>query len=158
MTRLLRFAAARPWLGWLLFTPFLAVVLFWMLDRTPPFQQVGPAKIENIPRPGGAVVLSMPVRRQLSRDCSVHFYRHLFDGGGHRIDNVGEGFLTADGLRVQASRMGPDWMRLTVPIPAEAQPGSALLVSQLEYSCNPVHSIWPIQVNLLMPFKLESRE
>ena len=142
--------AQRYWrITWLL---MLAWPAWWALDRAPPFRQLAPATYTAV-RPGGTTVIVLPsVERDLDRDCNVHWSQHLYDGAGTR-HNLAGGYQTANGLIEQAQRMGAT-LRMAVPISAAAAPGQALWVSQLEYRCNPMHVLAPIEVQLSVSFEI----
>ena len=142
--------AQRYWrITWLL---MLAWPAWWSLDREPPFRQLAPATYTAV-RPGGTTVIVLPsVERDLDRDCNVHWSQHLYDGQGTR-HNLASGYQTSAGLIEQAQRMGAT-LRMAVPISSAAAPGQALWVSQLEYRCNPIHTIAPIEVQVSVSFEI----
>ena len=92
------------------------------------------------------VIVLPSVERDLDRDCSVRWSQHLYDGAGTR-HNLSSGYHTAAGLLEQARRMGST-LRMAVPISPAAAPGQALWISQLEYRCNPIHTLAPIEVQV----------
>jgi hypothetical protein len=142
--------AQRYWrITWLL---MLAWPAWWALDRKPPLRQLAPATYTAV-RPGGTTVIVLPsVERDLDRDCSVRWSQHLYDGQGTR-HNLASGYQTSAGLIEQAQRMG-NTLRMAVPISPAAAPGSALWISQLEYRCNPIHTLAPIEVQLSIPLEI----
>jgi hypothetical protein len=141
----------------LLIVPVLVLILFgvklvmWGADRAPPFKvlHVNPA----IAAPGQPVRLVAQVRRDLHRKCSVTFTRHLFDGAGFRHDMEGAQMLSDEALRALDAR-APGMLNVTLRVPSHASPGSASLVTALDYECNPMHAAWPIHVVTEMRFTI----
>lgn len=150
----IRWAGRHAWLGWLLCVPVAWQLLDWIIDREPPFAALGAAQASPV-RAGGTVVFIAAVRRDLDRDCTVQFSRHLIDGLGIRHDFAADPrVMTADGLREMDSAMGHQ-LRLAVNIPAGAAPGPATYTSDLIYRCNPVHVLWPIAVSMPLRFHID---
>jgi hypothetical protein len=126
----------------------LLVVLYYAADREPPFAvlSVKPAAAY----PGEFVAIEANVRRQVERNCSAEFARYIFDSQGTRYD-LGGGTASAE-LVGRMERQSPGVLRLSVQVPPTAAPGTAHLVTVLDYACNRTHRIAPIQVTTEMPF------
>ena len=134
-------------LSWVIIGACALVALYWALDRTPPFVMTG-YTVLNATR-GETAYVTATVERDVGRDCTVNFVRYLMDANKARHDIGGTQYMTAAALR-QMERDMPDSLRLAVRIPADAPVGPATLVTALEYRCNPMHSLWPMDVLLEM--------
>ena len=152
--RIVVWAEKNSWLAWLLCVPILWQAGVWLTDRSPPFAVIGPVVMKNA-KPGEMAFFTAPVRRDLDRNCSVQFSRHLIDGRGIRFDLTKEpGMMTAAGLRAMDAAMG-GYLRLAVDVPEAAAPGPAIFATDLSYACNPIHRAWPIEVSLEILFVIE---
>lgn len=133
-------------LSWAIIGVCALVALYWALDRTPPFAMTD-YTVTNSTR-GETAYINAHVKRDLSRDCPVRFSRYLYSGGvRHEISGVQ--YMSAAAIADMDKQM-PDALRLAVRIPADVPVGSATLVTALEYTCNPIHTIYPIEVLLEM--------
>ena len=133
----------------------MAQMLVWAADRKPPFEllSVEPA----VATPGESVVLVFRVRRNVERDCAAILTRWVIDGKGVKIDLEGQQRISASAIRELEQRT-PGMLITSVPVPLSAFPGDAMLVSDLEYICNPVQKWWwPINVTTIAPFKIGPR-
>ena len=146
---------ARDWmvshwqLAWIL---LLVWPVIWVADRDSPFSIV--KYVEPDPaKAGDTIVFSMPVKRDVDRGCSTHFSRYMIDSANVRHDYGGTQFMSSDSIKAMDKAMGP-WVRLAVQVPAGAKPGRAVLVTELEYQCNPMHALWPINVTLYSPLEV----
>lgn len=145
------------WMHRLLVVPVIIIVLFWIelaiwaLDRHPPFEilNVEPATVE----PGQAVYLKAQVRRDVDRNCSVQYTRHIYDGANFRHDLEGVQRMNSEAIRTMDAR-APGQLNLTIRVPSNAAPGNASLVTALDYECNPLHAMWPIHVVSEMRFTI----
>ena len=128
----------------------LIVVMVQALDREPPFHllSVEPAAA----KPGETVRLRMAVTRDITRPCSASFSRYVVDSEATRY------FLDAS----QASRKLIEAIELRTPgrldvafkVPDASAIGPATLITSLEYTCNKVHYLWPIEVTMTAPFEV----
>ena len=147
-------AESHAWVAWLLCVPIVWQGGLWLTDRSPPFAITGAVVTVNA-RPGDMAFFTALVRRDLDRDCSVLFTRHLIDGKGMRFDLSKEpGVLTAEGLQAMDAAMG-GYLRLAVAVPESAAPGPAIFATNFSYMCNPIHRAWPIEVSMSMLFVIE---
>lgn len=126
----------------------LVLVLIQAADRKPPFQilSVEPASAKA----GEVVTIRARVWRDKTRNCSVVMSRSVFDAESVRWDYPVARFT--DELIDRMELATPSELRVSVMVPPSAVVGEAHLVSVLEYRCNRVHSIWPIEVTTVMPF------
>lgn len=137
--------------SWAIIWACALVALYWALDRTPPFVMTE-YTVLNATR-GETAYVTATVERDVGRDCTVNFVRYLIDANKARHDIGGTQYMTAAALR-QMERDMPDSLRLAVRIPADVPIGPATLVTALEYRCNPMHSLWPMDVLLEMKLKV----
>lgn len=138
-------------LAWLPSTVLLCafvVVIVQAADRKPPFQilSVEPAEA----KPGDMVTIRAKVWRDKSRNCSAVMSRSVFDATMVRFDYPVTRFSDAIIDRMEKDKPGE--LRVSIIVPPNASPGMADLVSVLEYRCNRVHAIWPIEVTTNMHF------
>ena len=126
----------------------LMSVTWFAADRVPPFAMlsVEPA----IGWPGDYLTIQASVKRDATRDCSAEFSRFIFDANGSRYD-LGTSTASADMIKAMEAKR-PGKLLVTVKLPESIHPGPAKLTTVLEYRCNKVHRIWPIEVTLQMPF------
>jgi hypothetical protein len=130
-------------------------IAVWALDRRPPFHLVSVQPALAIP--GQSVVLTMVVRRNVERECSVTWSRWVFDGRNVRIDLEGQQQMGAAGISdIEVRNAGR--LTISVPIPSSAFPGGAELVYDLDYVCNPLQRWWPINVVARVPFEIANRD
>lgn len=136
--------------SWLIIVAAALVAGYWALDRTPPFV-LGQYTVFN-GRAGETAFVAANVERKTARACTVNFSRYLIDAQRIRHDLGGMQYMSAAALQ-QMERDMPDALRLAVKIPPDMPTGPANLVTALEYRCNPVHALWPMDV--LLEMKLE---
>ena len=137
--------------SWAIIGACALVALYWALDRSPPFV-MHEYTVLNATR-GETAYVNATVERDVGRGCTVNFVRYLIDANKARHDIGGTQYMTAAALQ-QMERDMPDSLRLAVRIPADAPVGPATLVTALEYRCNPMHSLWPIDVLMLIDLKV----
>lgn len=137
--------------SWVIIGACALVALYWALDRTPPFV-MHEYTVFNASR-GETAYVNATVERDVGRDCTVNFVRYLIDANKARHDIGGTQHMTAAALQ-QMERDMPNSVRLAVRIPADAPVGPATLVAALEYRCNPMHALWPIDVLMLIDLKV----
>lgn len=123
-----------------------AQVGWWMFDRAPPFEMVSYSSTNA--RAGEPIFIDATVKRDLSRECSTVFSRHMFDSRGVRFDLSGQQMMSVSALRT-LNQISPDKLRLNVMVPPIAATGRAMLTTVLEYRCNP----W--QESLGRPIRVE---
>ena len=70
--------------------------------------------------------------------------RYLFSAGV-RYEISGAQYMSAAAIADLNQQM-PDALRMAVRMAADVPPGPATLVTALEYTCNPMHAVWPIEV------------
>lgn len=130
---------------------FVVEVVIWSVDRHPPFEVLATAPA--MVAPGEIVDLVADVRRDTDRGCSARFTRHIYDGASSRHDLEGVQIINAEGIR-DIERRTPGQLWVSVRVPSKATPGQASLVTNLDYTCNPLHGLWPIHVITEIPFTI----
>lgn len=135
--------------AWTTIAICLGILGTWSLDRTPPIKLL--SSIDSQALPGSYIVIHAKVKRDLTRHCAVDYSRYMYDGAGVRYDLQGTTTLTEEAIQL-TDKITPDALRLGFVVPQSAHPGPASLVSVLEYRCNPLHRIWPIEMVFTMPF------
>ena len=152
--RLVKWAGRNAWMGWLFCLPLFYQLVDWSLDRHPPFGIIGPVEVRG-GKPGETVYFHAPVRRDLDRNCSVRFSRHMIDGAGVRFDfALDPRIMTPDGLRAMDLLMDGG-LRLAVDVPRGASPGRGSYTTELLYQCNPLHKWFPIAVTMPLKFTIQ---
>lgn len=131
----------------------VGTLLWWSFARAAPFyvkNYVEPSSVKA----GETVFFTMPAYRDLGRDCSVKWSRHLIDSISVRHDlREGERFMSAEALRSMSEAMGQT-LKTAALVPDSAAPGRAVLVTNLRFTCNPVQVAFPIEVTLFFPFEV----
>lgn len=126
-------------------------MLTWQLavDRDPPFrvEQVYPAAAY----PGETIAIPAAVWRDTARDCAVDMDRYVLDSDLQRTDYPRASFSPLDIADME--KRAPGMMRPSVLLSANAACGSAMLVTNLYYSCNQAQQwLLPIHVRAELPF------
>lgn len=134
-----------------------AVILVWgVMDRTPPLTLVSvePAAA----RAGEIVTIRARVNRDLSRDCSAEFSKYIF---GKTIGTfplpvesrfvLGAQSASPEMIRAM-ERTWPGGLVVSERIPVELMPGPARLIADITYRCNKAHALFPVVVNMTLPF------
>lgn len=138
------------WIAYAIIAAALAQLGWWALDRHPPFELL---KINTVEVHQNVVRFNLNVRRDLERGCSVEFGRHLIDADGFRHDTSVGQIMDAPALAEMDRRMGGKLL-LSMDLPAGFVRGPATMVTVLKYSCNPLQTLWPIQVQMTVPFEV----
>lgn len=135
----------------------MALVVLWgVLDRTPPATliSVEPASA----RAGEIVTIRANIKRDLSRECDAEFSRYIFGMTAGNFPQpvearfvLGTQTASADMIRMM-DRTWPDGLIVSERIPFELLPGPARLIADITYRCNKGHSLWPVTVNMNLPF------
>lgn len=132
----------------------LGQITWWIFDNRPPFimTQYWATPV----KPGGQVYFLALVKRDIARNCSVIFSRHMFDSEGARYDIVSGQQMSAVALR-QMETVTPGELRLWLRVPEQMPLGTARMVTVLEYQCNPIHHLrGGINVDMTMEFEVIS--
>lgn len=136
-----------------LFWACVLLAAYWAADRTPPLVvrgQVGAISVER----GSVAQIELSVQRNVRRNCSVSYHRHLYDADGFRFDLPG----SPSGMNAEAiaalERSHPGRLLLLVPIPRKAAPGPVRLVTSMQFVCNPLHYLWPIPMLVEVPLQI----
>lgn len=130
----------------------LAVFCMWSVDRKPPFELVSYNDITVVP--GSSLVAHEVVRRDVERNCSVSFARYTMDSRKVKGNESPTTFMNARAITNLSLTMGLDHLDITYPISDDMPVGQASLITVLDYRCNPLHMIWPIQVVTVVPFNV----
>lgn len=137
--------------SWAIIAAAALVAGYWALDRTPPFV-LNSYTVFNASA-GQTAFINAVVERNTGRNCNVTFTRYLIDAQRIRHDIGGTQYMTSAALH-QMERDMPDSLRLAVKLPADMPTGPANLVTALEYRCNPVHGVYPMDVLLEMALEV----
>lgn len=137
--------------SWMILAGAATIATYWAMDRTPPFV-MSSYTVFNA-QAGQTAFVNAVVERSVGRDCTVNFTRYLMDSQRIRHDIGGTQYMTAAALQ-QMERDMPDALRLAVKLPADIPLGPAKLITALEYRCNPVHAVWPMDVLLEMTLEV----
>lgn len=134
-----------------LFWACIAQIVWWMADRSPPFMldsyTVDPTKR------GHVALITGKVRRDIHRGCSATFARYIFDSQGFRHALGNEEAMSAAGIK-RMDAINPGVLRLAIPLPESMAAGPARYVTDLVYSCNPIHVFKPIHVLMEIPIEV----
>lgn len=139
------------WLPAIVLLVGLAQCTFWALDRKAPFSIVAVSPASG--RPGSTILLDVAVKRDISRPCSARFTRQIYDSRGVRYDMEGDQLATSAAVS-RSEKMSPGRLLLAIDVPPSAQPGGAVMLTSLAYTCNPVQVLWPIEVTTAIPFEV----
>ena len=140
------------WLWMLILAVSIAQVIWWSLDREPPFR-VNAVRVTNAPR-GGLVHIDAEVLRDVRRECGVTLSTHLYDatGAGFTIDSTT--IISSAGIAAM-ERKTPGKLLRTIQLPAGVAVGPASMVSSMAYTCNPLQELLrPIHVQTEFTFEV----
>ena len=126
-----------------------ALLALWAFDRAPPYQFARVVQAQRIGDDG--LLLVQQVRR--IRYCDVTATaRYLESQFGNRIYLPDVSFTAEEIAAMQSDR--PDQVRLLLTFhPTDGATRWRYHV-RLEYTCNPLHRIWPIVVAYYAPFEV----
>lgn len=122
----------------------------WGLDRRVPFELIN--YHVNEAQAGDAIIIRGNVKRDLSRSCTLMYSRVFYDSTGARFELTKEPQLMTAGALADLNERLPDTLLLNITVPPLAAPGAAAVVSALQYECNPVHKLYPL--NMLVTFNV----
>ena len=152
MTRATQLLERMIWLWIILLIVSVGQVVWWAMDRSPPFRVV--SHQVNSPHAGGVLTVRAKVQRDLERDCSVTFSHYLLDRNGARHENTGQQVMTAQAIR-NMDAMAPGELNVQMLVPANFPPGPGSMTTVLEYRCNPLQDVArPIPVEMNIPFEV----
>ena len=131
------------WLGF-------GVLVVLATDREPPFRvlSVYPA----VAKPGDTVEIVARVHRDTDRNCAAHLSSFILDANGTKF-YMGEQDASSELIR-RLEVTSPGLLRISFVVPHTADPGPAHHVGVIQYRCNKVHSVWPIEVTSALPFTI----
>lgn len=137
--------------SWILNITWVLIAGYWALDRTPPFTLAG-YTIEDV-RPGETTIVRATVKRDLHRGCSAIYSRYMYDRNGVKYNLEADREMSARAIE-HMDQQTPDQLRAAVQVPNDFTPGNAIMVTDLRYKCNPLHTWWPIGVLMKMDVKV----
>ena len=148
------YQTAKRWIWFPLSIVALGIVqiAFWWYDSAPPFAVLGIERLERV-HPGQTVRISAHVLRDIRRNCDATMRRAVFDSGGYRYDIAGEVFFTAESI-AKMDQMAPGKLTVAIDVPPGLLPGPAVVISQIEYQCNPLQRLFPITILTELPFEV----
>ena len=143
-----RLAERFLWIAQFVIIASILIVAYYAMDRDPPFVivSVEPASA----RPGEIITIQSEVRRETWRNCSADFTRYIFGPDQSRF-YLDDGIASAHMIN-RMDEKTPNKLRVSFLVPYGINPGPARLETVLEYHCNRVHRLWPIEVTTIMPF------
>lgn len=150
MMRLDEIVESLMWLFRTIIVAGLLAIVWYAMDREPPFAVVDSP--QTFASPGGWLRVTADVRRDVKRNCEAEFTRYIFDSRATRYD-LGHAVASPQMIS-QMEKQSPGKLKVAVLVPAGAEPGPARLVTVLEYRCNKVHNFWPISVTTEIPFEI----
>ena len=148
-----RLANALTLIGAALFFPSLLLTGYWSFDRHAPFELLDYKAGRG--KPGDTIVIYGNVRRDVERHCSVTYSRHFYDSTGASYELTQGPQLMSSAALDELNRINPDTIRLAIQIPKAAAPGRGKVLVSLEYTCNAVHKLWPIEVLTTMDVEVD---
>lgn len=146
-----RFLARTVMVAWL--TLALAVgMTAWQIfgNREPPFVliSVEPAAA----KPGDTVTIRANVTRDIGRKCSASWHRFMWLPGSGRVDVSKDNPTVGPEFIEYLESIEPGRLTISERVPAVAQAGQAVIVTELGYWCKPAQKWYPIQVTTKLPF------
>jgi hypothetical protein len=141
--RLQKVSLAVIWAG-------IGIVAVFAADREPPFfvRSVDPVS----GKPGQTIEIQASVHREPGRGCRVSMYDTILDSDGSRFV-VGRREFSPELIR-KMDELTPGRIKVAVQIPLSATPGPAQYLSVAKFRCNKIHSIWPIEQTIILPFEI----
>lgn len=136
------------WLAAALVIIQAALVVWWALDREPPFEYLDHQQVEVL----DADTVRLEYQAVRHRSCDLSASRYVTDSAGFRWYLVDQTLRASDVKQLDFDPPGK--VRLVLPIPAGARRGDMAYVAMLEYRCNPLHTYWPITVMVRVPFRI----
>lgn len=137
--------------GWylaVLATYIIGQLGVWRLDNAVPIEVTGPIA-EMTVRAGDTLKVVVPIIRTSTRECGLLYSRYLEDSAGTYHDIMATRFAAPKARAARAGR-NPHELNFSIRIPENSAPGYALIVTQHAYMCNPLQSIWPIDLEIIV--------
>lgn len=124
-----------------------AIAAVWAFDDALPFKVLRYTATPTYP--GGTMLVIADVERDLSRNCDAVYSRRFVDAAGaqHPVESdttMGHSAIFA------MDKRNPNKLIFPVPIPESAAPGMGLVVTPIQYVCNPWHWRRPITASIEM--------
>ncbi len=103
-------------------------------------------------KPGDTVTIRASVMRDIKRKCSASWHRFMWLPGSGRIDIAKDNPSVSPEFIEYLESIEPGRLTISERVPAIAQPGPAMIVTELGYWCKPAQKWYPIQVTTKLPF------
>ena len=133
-----------------LFWLSLCLVLYWAVDDAPPYEVMQYTATNG--KPGERVTVDGAVKRDLSRPCTVSVRRYIVDSTGAEYESQRQ-TLDLEAAR-ERERTMPGRVKFAATLPMMIHPGTARHVVALAYTCNPLHYIFPIKMQVQYQFEV----
>ncbi len=118
----------------------------WGLERDPPVSDFRQAEVP-VAHPGKPVNIDVRMKADVARECDLEYYRYLIDAKGNRFDIRGTQIMDKYMLYM-LQKENPDEIKISLQVPSGVSPGRARLITVERFTCNPLHNIWPIPLNV----------
>lgn len=128
---------------------------YWASDSYVPFSVTGPSEHTKAV-PGESVTIKVPVKRDVTKKCSVLFSRYMYDSDGTYHDLMATRFQSYSGI-LKLNEINPNQVKFSFTVPEDATPGPATVITQLAYMCNPLQSIWPMDYDMVLTINIEKK-
>jgi hypothetical protein len=129
-------------------------VVIWAMDRKAPFEVLSYRSTPTTR--GNLVTINVEVKRHLSRMCGVTYSRVFIDSEGVTWDlTEGVRLMTAQALN-ELDKRNPSMLTIKVKVPQKAAVGPGAVMTVMEYTCNPIHQLYPIPVVMLTSIQVIS--
>lgn len=139
---------------WLCFL-FLVLLLFsWGFDNEIPAKVTGKITYTGIAKPGGDIVVKVPIKGDLSRNCHLIYSRNLMDSEGVKFDLIGNTYVS-HAMLVQMKKAHPGELLINIKIPDSVDKGPAVINFVNSWMCNPWQWLWPIDSIITFPILVE---
>ena len=142
------------WVPMTLLAAIFVLAVGWSFDRDPPARYEGDDRARVFLITPGKLEMSHRLKRN-RHDCDVTVNRWItFEGGLRQYYAPFE--IKAAALRL-LSQESPDIVRVILDVPEFIGVGSRGMYGvQLSYVCNPLHNLYPIEVQYTVRFTVEA--
>lgn len=103
-------------------------------------------------KPGDTVTIRAAVSRDVGRKCSASWHRFMWLPGSGRVDISNDNPTVGPEFIEYLESIEPGRLTISERVPDIAQPGQAMIVTELGYWCKPAQKWYPIQVTTKLPF------
>ena len=150
-----RIAARFVWVGVVMMAIPALITVYWAQDRKPPFELVSFEPVVVVA--GESLALHAKVRRDVERNCATRFSRYTINSNNQKSNESVMTYMNADSVADMNRIMGDGVLNLQYPISDDMPAGQAIFITSLDYMCNPLQAVWPIQVVMKVPFTVLPR-